>query len=77
MARLSSALLLLALSACANPAAEQAKRARDDAQLMVMGDAVFYWQCAHKVVQLAGECRHWSEAYEHDKAAFMAKYGEK
>ncbi|HZK89298.1 MAG TPA: hypothetical protein VFC56_04045 [Stellaceae bacterium] len=78
ISRFCSTLAVIAgLAACADPATEQAKRARDDAQLMVLGDAVFYWQCTHKAVQLAGECRRWSEAYERDKAAFMATYGEK
>jgi hypothetical protein len=72
-----SAVLAIAfgLAACADPVAEQAKRDHEAARLNVLGDAVFYWQCTHKAVQQAGECRRWSETYERDKAAFMAKYG--
>ena len=69
------ALALLALVACADPAAEQARREREDARLTVLGDAMFYWRCTHQAVIEAGDCRQWSEAYERDRAMFRAKYG--
>jgi hypothetical protein len=69
-------LTAVALAACADPVAEQAKRARKDAKLQMLGDAVFYWQCTHKEIQVAGECRPWSEAFERDRSTFRAKYGD-
>lgn len=68
-------LLVLVLVGCADPIAERAARDREDARIAVLGDAMFYWQCAHKAVQTAGECRPWSEAFERDRAAFLARYG--
>lgn len=70
------ALVVLALASCIDPAAQQAARERDDARLIVLADAVFYWRCMHQAVVQAGECRQWSGAYERDKAAFVAKYGD-
>jgi len=64
-----------ALSSCVDPA-EQAQREREGARLAIAADAAFYWQCNHKAVIQAGECRRWREAYERDRAAFLAKYGE-
>jgi hypothetical protein len=69
-------LVAAAVACCVDPAAEQARRQREDARLAVAADAAFYWQCAHKAVVQAGECRQWSEAYERDRAAFVAKYGD-
>jgi hypothetical protein len=74
--RVFHVLLLILLAACADPAAEQAARERDDARLRVLGDAMFYWQCTHKPVQLAGECNRWRKAYDEDFAVFRAKYGD-
>jgi hypothetical protein len=68
-------LVLIAAAGCADPVAEQAKREREDARLVVAADAAFYYQCTHKAVVQAGECRRWSEAFERDRAAFTAKYG--
>jgi hypothetical protein len=68
-------LLAVVLVGCANPVS-QADRERGDTRLAVMADAAFYWQCTHKTVVTAGECRQWSEAYERDRAAFVAKYGD-
>jgi hypothetical protein len=69
-------IALVILAGCADPAAEQAARERDDARLRVLGDAMFYWQCTHRPVQLAGECNRWRQAYDEDRAAFNAKYGD-
>jgi hypothetical protein len=74
--RAFAALVLIALAGCADPATERAKREREDARLAVLGDAVFYWRCAHQAVVEAGGCWQWSEAYERDKAALLAKFGE-
>ena len=73
--RSAAPLIVLALVACADPAAEQAKRDFDNAKLTVMADAAFYWRCSHQPVVMAGECREFSEAFERDRAAFVAKYG--
>jgi hypothetical protein len=70
------ALIAFALAACADPAAQQAAHDREDARLQVLGDAVFYWHCEHEPVVVAGACGRWREAYEHDYAAFMARFGE-
>ena len=67
-----SPFVLLALAACADPAAQ----AREDARLRVLGDAMFYWRCEHQVVVRVGECDAWSEAFERDRSAFVAKYGD-
>lgn len=66
----------LTLAACADPAAEQMRRQREADQIKLFADAATYYTCAHKAVQLAGECRGWQEAYERDYAAFIAKYRE-
>jgi hypothetical protein len=74
--RLFHVLPLILLAGCADPATDQATRERDDARLRVLGDAMFYWQCSHRPVQLAGECNRWRKAYDEDLAAFKAKYGD-
>jgi hypothetical protein len=74
---LSWLLITIAVAGCADPAAEQARRERQADQINLFGDAATYYTCTHKAVQLAGECRRWWEAYEHDYAAFIAKYGER
>lgn len=66
-----SPILLPAVAACPDPAAQ----AREDAKVKVLGDAMFYWRCEHQVVVRAGKCRQWSEAFERDRASFVAKYG--
>lgn len=68
--------MLLILTACADPVAQQASQAREDARLRVFGDAMFYWRCEHQAVIRAGECDQWSEAFERDRAAFVARYGD-
>lgn len=68
-------LITLALAGCAHPVAEQATQGREDARLNVLANAMFYWRCTHQRVVTAGECRPWQEAYEHDHAAFIGKYG--
>ena len=75
MMRPAAPLIALALAACADPVAEQAKREFDNAKLTVMADAAFYWRCTHQPVVMAGECREFSEAFERDFAAFKARYG--
>jgi hypothetical protein len=69
-------LALILLAGCADPVADQAARERDNARLRVLGDAMFYWQCSHKPVQLAGECTRWRKAYDEDLATFKAKHGD-
>ena len=66
----------LFLTGCADPVAQQAVREREDARLKVLGDAVFYWRCAHQPIVNAAECQQWTEAYHRDLAAFVAKYGD-
>lgn len=63
-----SPILLLAVAACADPTAQ----AREDAKVRVLGDAMFYWQCEHKAVVVAGECEQWRAAYNRDVAALRA-----
>jgi len=65
--------LTLFLAGCVDPAAQQAGREREDAQLRVLADVVFYWRCQHQAVVRAGECDHWSAAFERDRTTFVAK----
>jgi hypothetical protein len=69
-------LVAVAVAACADPAAQQATRDRENARLQVLADAVFYWRCEHDPVVVAGACDGWREAYERDYAAFMARFDE-
>lgn len=68
-------ILAVILGGCADPAAERAMREQEDARLAVLADAMFYWRCTHQPVVRAGECRQWSEAFDRDRSAFIAKYG--
>jgi hypothetical protein len=68
--------VLFAIAGCADPAAEQAKRAQEAERFNLIAEALFYRSCASQAVQIAGQCRPWREAYERDLAAFKAKYGD-
>jgi hypothetical protein len=68
-------LAVAVLTGCADPTEHRPLSERDNARLKVIADAAFYYGCTRKVVQAAGECRPWREAYEKDYASFMAKYG--
>jgi hypothetical protein len=78
MAELGSArffvLPLILLAACTEPVAPKTQLP-EDTRLTVIADAMFYYRCTHKPVQVAGECRPWLEAYQRDYAEFIAKYG--
>lgn len=68
-------LIVLALAACANPVAEQAKQAEAAARFAIQTDAIAYYSCSHRPVAMAGECRPLYEKYKQDYANFVAKYG--
>lgn len=76
LSRLVFVIAALFLTSCVDPAAQQAVRERQDARLKVLGDAVFYWRCAHQPIVNAAECQQWTEAYQRDLTTFVAKYGD-
>jgi hypothetical protein len=66
---------MIELVACADPAAEQARKVLEADKINLFGDAAAYYTCSHQAVIVAGECERYWQIYRHDRELFVAKYG--
>ena len=68
-------LTAVLLAGCADPAAEEARKAQEEDRFQLLTAALVVHSCEQKPVVTAGECSHYREVYRHMRAAFIAKYG--
>jgi hypothetical protein len=74
MPRVLGVLSLVVLAACAGPTEQQEMAAAPTA---FFGEAMAYQQCMESNHYLPERCRAEREAYEAERAAFEARFGER